>query len=112
MVNRERFMLDLDSEGFPIADHTPFAVHNIGKLPDIPLAQALLVDMKCLECEPAEKVIPAQDYTHIEQRIMGYDEYPSDVPVEVRKAVAEHFLHGITRLSDSSYPDAYFGWKR
>jgi hypothetical protein len=118
MVNRERFTLDLDSEGF--VHEAPFAALNVGKLPDIELPQALLMDAKCLGCPPSED----------NAGVRHCDEYPSDVSVETKKAVAAYFLRGkvdmdvpdqdlfalhydgIGKLSDSMFPDAYFGWKR
>lgn len=50
MVNRERFMLDIDSEGFPLVD-TAMASYTIGQRTlnhEIP--QAILADHKCIAC--------------------------------------------------------------
>lgn len=49
MVNRERFMLDVDSEGFPLVD-TTMASYNIGTAADHPMVQAMLADHKCMKC--------------------------------------------------------------
>lgn len=50
MVNRERFMLDVDSEGFPLQD-TAMASYNL-TTPRVhsAVSAALLADTKCLRC--------------------------------------------------------------
>lgn len=132
MVNRERFMLDVDSEGFPIADHTPFhhvlAVANIGRIENHIDVQAMLADTKCLPCKPVEGVnprgwnevdgVPLPTITWAEERAALAA--PVDAPwvAETRAIVQAADLcmmsnhDGITRLSDNYAPDAYYGWKR
>lgn len=135
MVNRERFMLDCDSEGF--VDPSPaegLALINIGKTPDVQMAQGLLADAKCLQCPPTEQCSRSG---HCEQRnnpkgwdeidgvklplITWGDEYQAIEPDVQRAAWAiVHAVEscsllntdGITRLSDTYAPDAYFGHKR
>lgn len=142
MVNRERFLLDVDSEGFPQRyDDVPYppaqlAALNVGRSANHAIVQALLADHKCLQCEPVDHVIPATDYTFIEQRIMAhlqcepvYHGNPKEGWVEdARQMVREAdratdigakgdtlramgAVDGITLVSDSAAPDAYFGWK-
>lgn len=119
MINRQRMLLDdLDSEGFPVAkprDPLPLLALNLGRIADHGIVQALLADHKCLPCNPngwdeADGVkLPAITWA---DAALYHDEVPSETSVEVKKAVAEHLLNGITRLSDSYAPDAYFGHKR
>lgn len=182
MVNRERFMLDFDSEGFVEPPTNPYATLNIGKTPDVRLAQALLQDRGCLQCPPSEQC-PRSGYCELrnltaeEQAFVaaheelhkqyanpkGWDEVDgvklplitwadehgcstaeeklafagivdtsniiSDAQFaalqnELREiheaeitnaraivADADRHMDGVTRLSDTSAPDAYFGWK-
>lgn len=162
MVNRERFMLDVDSEGFPIVDNTPFhetlAIQRLGNVPAYAEAQGLLADAACRRCEPAEYPsenpegwrevagvqLPAITWGVPYDDIGGY-------PTEMERMQARRLLNemngsaqravtwaeenlgdigakgdllrsmqdcanincdGITRLSDSYAPDAYYGWKR
>lgn len=52
MVNRTRFLLDLDSEGFPKEQPYGIEAFMIGKRHDDPTAGAMLADARCLNCEP------------------------------------------------------------
>lgn len=134
MVNRERFMLDCDSEGF--VDPSPaegLALINIGKTPDVQMAQGLLADAKCLQCPPTEQCSRSG---YCEQRNpKGWDEIdgvklpvitwaePVEPLTPEQQRAAWAIVHavescsllntdGITRLSDTYAPDAYFGHKR
>lgn len=157
MVNRERFMLDVDSEGFPLVDTTPFhtvlALQNLGRVPEVQIAQGLLADAKCVPCnppgyddiggypteeeraiarrllnemngseqravtcapEPTYAGIPASQISWVEeacQTVLAAD-WEMDNDAEDRRMNAVLDAHGITRLSDSYAPDAFYGWKR
>lgn len=134
MVNRQRFLLDdLDSEGFPRQDSSPFSTINIGKTPDVGLAQALLADHRCLNCPPSEQC-PRSGYCEhrnpapeSRSNPKGWVEVdgvklppinwaesisPADQAFVDRHEQLHAQMQGITRLSDMSAPDAYFGWKR
>lgn len=123
MVNRERFMLDLDSEGFT-ADPSPaegLASINIGKLPDVKMAHDLLADTRCLRCPPSEQCSRSGTCEH-RNNLKGWDEVDGTKLPLITWAELDHDLaqmhitavnnmDGITRLSDSYAPDAFFGHK-
>lgn len=158
MVNRERFMLDFDSEGFVEPPTNPYATLNIGKTPDVRLAQALLQDAGCLQCPPPElcseprcilygtKKASSQSGCACSTNPQGWDEIDGvklppiigwidtsniisdaqfaafqnelremhEAEVANARAIvveADRHMDGVTRLSDTSAPDAYFGWK-
>lgn len=131
MVNRERFMLDCDSEGFtdpapnPPSGAGPLAGINVGKLPDVELAHALLTDERCLRCPPSEQC-PRSGYCE-QRNPEGWREIDGvKLPLiswaegqrekgDILRSIQDcaNINHdGITRLSDSYAPDAYFGHKK
>lgn len=64
MVNRQRMMLDLDSEGFPIQQPYGIAAWMIGKQHDGQVQVGLLADARCVGCGP--------DYASTEARILDH----------------------------------------
>ena len=123
MVNRERFMLDVDSEGFPIVDTSPFNTINIGKTPDVQMAQSLLADVRCHRCPPTEMCSRSgtcdyrenpEGWREIDGVMLPTIAHWADMTgiVESAEQCALANMDGITRLSDYNAPDAYFGWKR
>lgn len=127
-INRERFMLDLDSEGFPIPDHTPFGLINLGKSADHPTVQALLADYKCTRCrgllmteEQANELLNGGTRPWFQpenpegwQEVDGVKLPPITwgAVVESAQSCANINMDGITRLSDSYAPDAFYGWRK
>lgn len=146
MVNRERFMLNLDSEGFPVSPPlqsveqlAAVRYSNIGRTLDHAVPQALLADHKCIACEPVDLRNLLEDERMNEalkseginpegwREVDGVKLPPitwadfgtlangSKVPAQAdytatEQRIAQHM--GITRLSDSYAPDAFFGHKR
>lgn len=84
-----------------VATKKALAEHFLGSQPDMS-EFATLAD--------GSPVPAAADYTRIEERIMAHQ-----AEVDVARAIvqeADAHMDGITRLSDSYAPDAYYGWKR
>lgn len=50
MVNRQRFMLDVDSEGFPLQDKAMASYNLTTPRPHNAVSAALLADTKCMRC--------------------------------------------------------------
>lgn len=130
MVNRQRFLLDdLDSEGFPVPkprDPLPLLALNLGRTADHGIVQALLADHKCLHCDPPQHYIGTEG-TVLCCKPETWIEEARQFVIEADRAMdlgakgdlirsmqdCANINHdGITRLSDSYAPDAYFGHKR
>lgn len=113
---KDKFLSDLDGDGCPIPNPLPFGPINIGKLPDVDMAQALLADARCLRCPPAEQCSRSGTCEHRNSpNPPGWDEVDGVKLAPIvwaaeQAALANH--DGITRLSDSYAPDAFYGWKR
>lgn len=71
MIDRTRFTLDLDSEGFPMPQAFGIAVHMIGQRYDGQVQGGLLADAKCTGCSPKLAVL-APDYASTEARIVAH----------------------------------------
>lgn len=80
-------------------------------------AVMILADVKCMQCEPPCRLgcLPGQPKRHSgvcepEQNPPGWQEVGG---VQLPPITwAEPMVDGIEKLSDSSAPDAYFGWRR